>query len=131
MVRSPIVKEEDVSAMSIDADSRKPSPLVTASVSSASATPKRDVSLPPQSASETPTSGTPIRKNASSKPAPQLIGHLPKAEEEARRTFGELDDNVYQYGTLGRSREALESMTCDCQYVPGQFFSFDDITGLR
>jgi len=56
----------------------------------------------------------PVRKG------PQLIGDLPLAEEEARRTFVELTDNHYQYGTLGRSREALESMTCDCQYEHGQ-----------
>jgi hypothetical protein len=56
----------------------------------------------------------PVRKG------PQLIGDLPLAEEEARRTFIELTGNHYQYGTLGRSREALESMTCDCQYEHGQ-----------
>ncbi|KAH9943768.1 hypothetical protein B0H21DRAFT_865088 [Amylocystis lapponica] len=50
---------------------------------------------------------------------PQLIGHLPVAREEASRTFVEIADNHYQYGTLGRSREALESMTCDCQYEHG------------
>jgi [histone H3]-lysine36 N-trimethyltransferase len=56
----------------------------------------------------------PVRKG------PQLIGDLPRAEEEALRTFIELPSNHYQYGTLGRSREALESMTCDCQYEHGQ-----------
>jgi histone-lysine N-methyltransferase SETD2 len=55
----------------------------------------------------------PIRKG------PQLIGDLPCAEAEAQRTFMELPGNQYQYGTLGRSREALESMTCDCQYEHG------------
>jgi len=55
----------------------------------------------------------PVRKG------PQLIGDLPRAEEEALRTFIELPSNHYQYGTLGRSREALESMTCDCQYEHG------------
>jgi [histone H3]-lysine36 N-trimethyltransferase len=49
-----------------------------------------------------------------------LIGELPRAETEARQTFTEIFDNQYQYGTLGRSREALESMTCDCQYEHGQ-----------
>ncbi|EMD35141.1 hypothetical protein CERSUDRAFT_54162 [Gelatoporia subvermispora B] len=53
------------------------------------------------------------------RPEPQLIGHLPRAEEEAMRTFVEIKGNHYQYGTLGRSREALESMTCDCQYEHG------------
>ena len=51
----------------------------------------------------------------------QLIGHLQKAEEAARATFIEIPDNIYQYSTLGRSREALESMTCDCQYEHGTF----------
>ena len=36
------------------------------------------------------------------------------------KVFVEIPSNHYQYGTLGRSREALESMTCDCQYDPGQ-----------
>ncbi|TBU31316.1 hypothetical protein BD311DRAFT_863539 [Dichomitus squalens] len=49
----------------------------------------------------------------------QLIGHLPRAEEEAMTTFVEIPNNHYQYGTLGKSREALESMTCDCQYEHG------------
>jgi hypothetical protein len=30
------------------------------------------------------------------------------------RTFVEIQENQYQYSTLGRSREALESMTCEC-----------------
>lgn len=55
------------------------------------------------------------------KPEPQLIGDLPRAEKAALKTFVEIQENHYQYGTLGRSREALESMTCDCQYEPGQF----------
>jgi hypothetical protein len=60
------------------------------------------------------------------KPGPQLIGHLPRAEEQALKTFAEIPANLYQYGTLGRSREALESMTCDCYYEHGSlpvFFS--------
>ena len=72
-------------------------------------------SEPPKSRSETPA---PAAKKV--KPGPQLIGHLPRAEEEAMKTFVELPDNFYQYQTLGRSREALESMTCDCTYEPGQ-----------
>ncbi|KAI0028737.1 hypothetical protein K488DRAFT_57880 [Vararia minispora EC-137] len=53
---------------------------------------------------------TPVRTG------PQLIGHLSLANDEARRTFEEIADNHYQYNTLGRSREELESMTCDCVY---------------
>ncbi|KAJ3528888.1 hypothetical protein NM688_g7933 [Phlebia brevispora] len=52
---------------------------------------------------------------------PQLIGDLPRAEENAMKTFIEIEGNHYQYQTLGRSREALESMTCDCQYEHGQY----------
>jgi hypothetical protein len=50
---------------------------------------------------------------------PQLIGDLPRAEAAALATFEEMPDNHYQYGTLGRSREEGESMTCDCQYEHG------------
>jgi hypothetical protein len=51
---------------------------------------------------------------------PQLIGHLPRAEAEATRTFVQIFDNRYFNNSVGRSREALESMTCDCVYEPGQ-----------
>ncbi|KAG6868781.1 hypothetical protein C0993_010708 [Termitomyces sp. T159_Od127] len=44
----------------------------------------------------------------------QLIGDLPIARKAALATFNEIEANSYQYKTLGRSREALESMTCDC-----------------
>ncbi|KAH8112060.1 hypothetical protein DFH11DRAFT_1512097 [Phellopilus nigrolimitatus] len=64
-------------------------------------------------------SGTPVPAH-NGKPGTQLIGHLPRAEEDALKTFQELQSNHYQYSTLGRSREALESMTCDCQFVPGE-----------
>ncbi|KAL0952486.1 hypothetical protein HGRIS_006750 [Hohenbuehelia grisea] len=53
------------------------------------------------------------------KPEPQLIGHLPIARDAAMATFTEIPANHYQYGTLGRSREALESMTCECTYDHG------------
>ncbi|OAX37722.1 hypothetical protein K503DRAFT_719344 [Rhizopogon vinicolor AM-OR11-026] len=58
--------------------------------------------------------------NVKPKPTgPQLIGELPRAEAAALATFEEIPDNHYQYGTLGRSREEGESMTCDCQYEHG------------
>ncbi|KZV68615.1 hypothetical protein PENSPDRAFT_582159 [Peniophora sp. CONT] len=53
------------------------------------------------------------------KAGPQLIGHLPRAEGDALRTFEQIKDNWYQYNTLGRSREALEGMNCDCIYEHG------------
>ncbi|KDR78396.1 hypothetical protein GALMADRAFT_65042 [Galerina marginata CBS 339.88] len=58
----------------------------------------------------------------------QLIGDLPVAREEAVRSFNEIPDNNYQYKTLGRSREILESMTCDCTYEHG-VDSLDDACG--
>jgi hypothetical protein len=50
---------------------------------------------------------------------PQLIGDLPLATDAALATFELLADNHYQYQTLGRSREAMEGMACDCTYAPG------------
>jgi len=49
----------------------------------------------------------------------QFIGDLPVARQEALASFTEIHDNNYQYKTLGRSRELLESMTCDCTYEHG------------
>ncbi|KAH0833915.1 hypothetical protein J3R83DRAFT_11100 [Lanmaoa asiatica] len=77
-------------------------------------------SPPPLLKREKSESNTPAPANGRPKRAgPQLIGDLPRAEEEARATFIELPGNHYQYNTLGRSREALESMTCDCVYEHG------------
>ncbi|KAA1474184.1 SET domain-containing protein [Dentipellis sp. KUC8613] len=59
-----------------------------------------------------PADAKPVNKG------PQLIGYLPRAEEAAMKTFVEIRENHYQYQTLGRSREALESMTCECVYDP-------------
>ncbi|KAL4077501.1 hypothetical protein J3A83DRAFT_4356538 [Scleroderma citrinum] len=82
-----------------------------------SATVKPEPSPPPKgesSASCTPAPGIKPKRSG-----PQLIGDLPLAEQAARATFTEIADNHYQYSTLGRSREELEGMTCDCQYEPG------------
>ena len=57
---------------------------------------------------------TPPAQRKPLKNGPQIIAHLPTATEEAMRTFVEIQENHYQYSTLGRSREALESMTCEC-----------------
>ncbi|KAF8438434.1 hypothetical protein L210DRAFT_3761363 [Boletus edulis BED1] len=95
-----------------DLDDAKPPPE-TPSV-------KTEPSPPPLLKREKSESSTPAPANGKPKRAgPQLIGHLPLAEEGARATFIELPDNHYQYNTLGRSREALESMTCDCVYEHG------------
>jgi histone-lysine N-methyltransferase SETD2 len=78
--------------------------------------------------SESPASSTPPvsgkRKTKSAPEGPQLIADLPRAESDALATFTEIEVNHYQYGTLGRSREALESMLCDCQYEHGTFPDF-------
>ncbi|KDQ55897.1 hypothetical protein JAAARDRAFT_132908 [Jaapia argillacea MUCL 33604] len=80
-------------------------------------TPKLDLS---NSSSATPPRSTPTEAKPRAQPSgPQLVGHLPRAEEQAYRSFTEIAENHYQYGTLGKSREALESMLCDCQYEHG------------
>ncbi|KAG5339887.1 hypothetical protein C0989_003105 [Termitomyces sp. Mn162] len=67
-----------------------------------------------------PLSNTPNLTLKKSQPVVQLIGDLPIAREAALATFNEIEANSYQYKTLGRSREALESMTCDCIFNPVQ-----------
>ncbi|CCM05915.1 uncharacterized protein FIBRA_08153 [Fibroporia radiculosa] len=76
--------------------------------------------LEPSPKLEGNSSGSPpVSSRPKNKSEPQLIRHLPRAEPQALLTFEEIPQNHYQYGTLGRSRESLESMTCDCQYDPG------------
>jgi hypothetical protein len=80
--------------------------------------PDLEASLTTDMSSSTPT---PVpSSNRQPHSGRQLISHLCRAEKEAMTVFTEIQSNHYQYGTLGRSREALESMTCDCQYDPGQ-----------
>lgn len=83
---------------------------------------------PPQSVQDgqttngtTSKASTPPLKQLKKSPSstPQLIADLPVARQEALATFNEIPDNNYQYKTLGRSRELLESMTCDCTYEHG------------
>ena len=70
-------------------------------------------SASPRTGSTTPSVSVPTTKPLKKK-GPQLIGELPIATEEAMKTFVQIEENHYQYSTLGRSREALESMTCEC-----------------
>ncbi|KAF5332929.1 hypothetical protein D9758_015955 [Tetrapyrgos nigripes] len=72
--------------------------------------PDRKSSTPPVASSS--NSRKPI------KAPPQLIGDLPIARDEAMSTFKEMLDNWYQFKSLGRSREFMESMTCDCVFDP-------------
>ncbi|KAF9239430.1 hypothetical protein BU15DRAFT_61942 [Melanogaster broomeanus] len=100
----------------------KPEDLDDAQVPPETPSVKAEPSPPPQLKRETSESSASAPPAADVKPkrkGPQLIGDLPRAEEAARATFIELPDNHYQYNTLGRSREALESMTCDCAYEHG------------
>lgn len=76
-------------------------PTILKRSASPSVSPKPEVT-PPIPAAKPPKRG------------PQLIGDLPVARDEAMLTFAEIGENHYQYSTLGRSREALESMTCEC-----------------
>ena len=82
-----------------------PPPSMTNGTKSKSSTPPL---LPPSK---------PTRKAANA--AIQLISDLPVARESALATFKEISDNNYQFKSLGRSREVLESMTCDCTYEHG------------
>ncbi|KAH6904496.1 histone-lysine N-methyltransferase [Coprinopsis sp. MPI-PUGE-AT-0042] len=59
----------------------------------------------------------------------QLIGDLPVAREDALGTFNEIKCNNYQYKSLGRSREYLESMTCDCVFDPDVDVDEDNACG--
>ncbi|CCO30750.1 histone-lysine N-methyltransferase SETD2 [Rhizoctonia solani AG-1 IB] len=46
----------------------------------------------------------------------QLIGELPRAEEEASQHYQEIKENWYQYQTLGKSRNAEEGYADDFVY---------------
>ncbi|KAI0287878.1 hypothetical protein BC826DRAFT_1041913 [Russula brevipes] len=91
-------------------------PLPTKSEPSTSTSP----STSPKPESTPPASKKPLKKG------PQLIGNLPVATEEAMKTFLEIRENHYQYSTLGRSREALESMTCECPPCNSEEICIDD-----
>ena len=96
--------------------SRSPTPLQTESP-----VPERGVI----SKSSTPPINTPGKTQRKAGSAPvQLIGYLPVARQEALASFNEIQDNNYQNKSLGRSREFLESTTCDCTFKPGSSSSF-------
>ena len=88
---------------------RSPKPEYPLTIKSEPRTSTSSASASPRTGSTTPSVPTkPLKKG------PQLIGDLPISTEEAMKTFVEIQENHYQYSTLGRSREALESMTCEC-----------------
>lgn len=113
-------KNEDVSMREEEIDSALPDDYPP----SPSSSPDEQLSLSPEGGDSRRTSTTPPvgskSKSKSGKKEPQLIGYLPRAEPAALKTFIEIPENHYQYQSLGRSREAGESMTCDCQYEHGQ-----------
>lgn len=113
------VKEEEMvdsfGSVTVKEDSAEPGMSRSTSV---------EAKMEDASLKSTPSETAPVSAKTKGKPpkAPvQLIGHLPRAEEDAMKTFTEIPANHYQYSTLGKSREALESMTCDCQYEHGQY----------
>ncbi|KAJ6554544.1 hypothetical protein B0H19DRAFT_150279 [Mycena capillaripes] len=75
----------------------------------------RSTSPPPQPAR---TSSAAAKKKSA--PPLQLIGDLPVAREAALGSFNEIPDNNYQNKSIGRSREAMEGMTCECNYRKGK-----------
>ncbi|KAJ2934753.1 hypothetical protein H1R20_g2333, partial [Candolleomyces eurysporus] len=97
---------EDAKPYSTRKKSSSTSPPLEAGSSSAS-----------KKSSPSPTPAANSRKPTKS--APQLIGHLPIAREEALKTFTEIQFNNYQNKSLGKSKEMFESMTCDCVYEHG------------
>ena len=117
----PTVEDEDEDespdSATVKEDSMEPSMSRSASVEV----------KPSNGSNKSTPSATPAPSGKSKGKAPkapvQLIGHLPRAEEDAMKTFTEIPANPYQYGTLGKSREAYEGMTCDCQYEHGQSLS--------
>ncbi|KAL1745307.1 hypothetical protein HDZ31DRAFT_36672 [Schizophyllum fasciatum] len=93
-------------------DSASPAPSSTTLKAPSRASSKGSATPPPQAQ---PKKG----KKATPNP-PQFIGHLPVAREEALRTFRQIPENWYQYAKLGKSREAMEGSTCDCEYEEGE-----------
>lgn len=102
------VKEEEKPSLKLEEDCKSPPAMTPVRKDSRSPSVKDEVKA---------EASTPQRKG---KPCPQLIGHLPRAEEEALQTFTVLTGNHYQYGTLGRSEDVFESLSCDCQYEHGE-----------
>jgi len=129
---SKVYVESDLVKMcdhTVSVDEVRPSPVPSDDVkmedpvpSAKKRSPNAEDFIPTKSEPSPSTSFSPSPKPESTPPAQrkslkkgrQLIGGLSVAREEAMRTFIEIQENQYQYSTLGRSREALESMTCEC-----------------
>ncbi|KAF5376048.1 hypothetical protein D9615_007664 [Tricholomella constricta] len=102
--QSPTLNDNDFSPQK-----SKLSPTPTPPPSTTNGTASKSSTPPP-----IPTPTTASKKFQAA--AVQLIGDLPIARADALATFNEIVENNYQYKSLGRSREALESMTCDCTF---------------
>jgi hypothetical protein len=68
-------------------------------------------------------SDVPVKKRAGRKPKakiilsePQLIGHLPIAEDQALRTFTELEFSTYANKSIGNLAYEEGFTACDCRY---------------
>lgn len=108
--QSPTLHDNDMSPQK-----SKLSPSPTPPPSTTTGTPSMASTPPP-----TPSAAPAVNSKSAKGSSVQLIGDLPIARDEALATFNEILENNYQYKTLGRSREAFESMTCDCTYEHGQ-----------
>ncbi|RDB23612.1 Histone-lysine N-methyltransferase, H3 lysine-36 specific [Hypsizygus marmoreus] len=103
---SPTLNDNDMSPQKFKlSPSPTPPPPTASGTASMSSTPPPNGPPPPAN-----------NKKKAQASVVQLIGNLPIAREDALATFNEILENNYQYKTLGRSREVLESMTCDCIY---------------
>jgi hypothetical protein len=107
-VRPSLVPSDDVKMEDSVRRDMKHSPNAEDFIPTKSEPSASSSSTSPKPESTPPAQRKPLRKG------PQLIGNLPAAREEAMKTFIQIQENQYQYSTLGRSREALESMTCEC-----------------
>ncbi|KZT68078.1 hypothetical protein DAEQUDRAFT_766652 [Daedalea quercina L-15889] len=116
---TPGVKLEEDSLVKTDIDDLYDFDMDGASTSQSPSSELKQETASLKLEDDRPSTTPPVSSRGKPRSEPQLIGHLPSAEEEALRNFVQLESNHYQYGTLGRSREALESMTCECQYEHG------------
>lgn len=58
--------------------------------------------------------------NADSDHPPQIIDHLPKAEDEALQSFTRIEDNWYANKSIGRSKGHDWGLVCECNYREGR-----------
>jgi hypothetical protein len=69
---------------------------------------------------KSPTTPTPASRPPSTlSQGPQFIGHLPRVNEDALKTFINLEANIYQFKYLGLSKSIEEGYQCDCVYEHG------------